>query len=308
MAKPRNRLLDWLVYAAMRLVTMFFFMFSVRANYRTVDLAARVLCRLSRRHVERAREHLRPSFPDWDEARIDRVARQSLKSLLQFGMEMLFMPRLMTRHNWRSHVRLRNLDGVVHRLLRRQTGMILLTGHFGNFDVLGYTIAMLGFPSVAVFRPLDNPYINEYVMAVREKTGQSLLFKKGAVADMDEILEAKGTLSFIADQDAGRKGMFVNFFGRPASTYRSIALMAVTHSVSVVVGYGLRLDETFLFEIGVERVIEPSEWADRADPLAWLTQEFTTSLEGAIRRNPQQYWWVHRRWKHQPKQRVDSRE
>jgi KDO2-lipid IV(A) lauroyltransferase len=308
MAKPRNRLLDWLVYAAMRLVTMFFFMFSVRANYRTVDLAARVLCRLSRRHVERAREHLRPSFPDWDEARIDRVARQSLKSLLQFGMEMLFMPRLMTRHNWRSHVRLRNLDGVVHRLLRRQTGMILLTGHFGNFDVLGYTIAMLGFPSVAVFRPLDNPYINEYVMAVREKTGQSLLFKKGAVADMDEILEAKGTLSFIADQDAGRKGIFVDFFGRPASTYRSIALMAVTHSVPVVVGYGLRLDETFLFEIAVERVIEPAEWADRADPLAWLTQEFTTSLEGAIRRNPQQYWWVHRRWKHQPKQRVDSRE
>ena len=301
MGKPRNNTLDLLGYLAMRLVAMFFHMFSIESNYRTVDLGARLLCRLSRRHVNRAREHLRRSFPDWDEARIDRVARQSLRSLLAFGMELLFMPRLMTPMTWRRHVRLRDIEPAIEQLVRRPSGAILVTGHYGNFDLVGYTMATLGLPSVAVFRPLDNTYINDYVMAVRERTGQSLLFKKGAVANMDEILDAHGTLCFIGDQDAGRKGIFADFFGRPASTYRSIGLMAIGHNAPVIVGYGIRLDEHFSFEIGIERIIQPSEWAGKDDPLAWLTQEYTLALEQAIRRAPEQYWWVHRRWKHRPK-------
>jgi len=301
MAKPRNKALDLLAYLALRLAAMFFHMFSIRANYRTADVAARLLCRLSPRHVERARAHLRRSFPGWDEPRVDRVARQSLRGLLLFGMELLFMPRLMSRHTWGRHVRFRNLQPVLELLVRRPSGVILVTGHFGNFDMVGYTMATLGFPSVSVFRPLDNQYVNDYVMAVRERTGQSLLFKRGAVASMDEILESRGTLSFIGDQDAGRKGIFVDFFGRPASTYRSIGLMAIQHRVPVIVGYGIRLDERFTFEIGVERIIHPHEWAGQDDPLAWLTQEYTTALEQAVRRHPEQYWWVHRRWKHRPK-------
>ena len=117
---------------------------------------------------------------------------------------------------------------------------------------------------------------------------------------MTDILANHGSLSVVADQDAGRRGLFVDFFGRPASTYKSIAFLAMRHQTPIVVGYGKRLSYDFKFEIGVERVIYPHEWADRDDAPQWITQEFTRALENVIRKAPEQYLWVHRRWKHRP--------
>ena len=114
------------------------------------------------------------------------------------------------------------------------------------------------------------------------------------------MLSARGSLSIVGDQDAGRKGLFVDFFGRPASTYRSIALLAMRYQLPIVVGYGKRLSDRFEFEMGIQRVIRPSEWADQDDELTWITREFTRALEQIVRSAPEQYLWVHRRWKHRP--------
>ena len=116
---------------------------------------------------------------------------------------------------------------------------------------------------------------------------------------MDRILADRGSLAFIVDQDAGRRGMFVDYFGRPASTFKSIALVALRYDVPVMVVYTKRTG-AFRFEVGVQRIIEPSEWADVADPIRWLTQEYTRELENAVRTAPEQYLWAHRRWKHRP--------
>ena len=301
MARPRNKYVDWLVYIALRLVAMFVHMFSPAANYRTARLIGWAMWRFDARHRRLAREHLRRSFPDWPADRIDRVGMESFQHLVKLAMEVLLTTRLMTHWTWRRYVRLANLTEPIRLSLERKAGLIFVTGHYGGFEMVGYMMATLGFPSVSVARPLDNPYINEFVMGVRERTGQSILYKKGAAASMEDVLATKGTLAFIADQDAGRKGLFVDFFGRPASTYKSIGLMAMQFGVPIVVGYGRRLGEPFTFEIGVQRIIHPVEWAGKADPLRWITQEYTHALEQIVRDAPEQYLWVHRRWKHRPK-------
>jgi KDO2-lipid IV(A) lauroyltransferase len=300
MAKPRNKYVDLLAYLGLRTFAMFAHMFSVRTNYRTVRCLAELLWLLDKKHRRIACGHLRLSFPDWPEEKVESVARESFRQMFYLGIDLLFTPRLITQRTWARHVRLKNLTQTLRLLIRNETGMLVLTGHYGGFEVVGYTMATLGFPSVSVFRPLDNPYINEYVMGVRERTGQSLLYKKGATATMDDVLEAKGTLAFIADQDAGRKGLFVDFFGRPASTYKTIALMAVRRRCPVVIGYGRRLSDKYEFEIGIQRVILPQDWQGQADEVTWITQEFSRELENVIRAVPEQYWWVHRRWKHRP--------
>jgi KDO2-lipid IV(A) lauroyltransferase len=119
---------------------------------------------------------------------------------------------------------------------------------------------------------------------------------------MNSILSEGASLGFIADQDAGRKGLFVDFFGRKASTYKSIGLLAITQNIPVCVGYARRKGD-FLFEIGTTRLITPEQWEDKKDPLLWLTQEYTSAIEKFIREEPSQYWWLHRRWKHQPKEK-----
>ncbi len=306
MAKPRNSILDLLTYLAVRVFAMIAHMFPVEANYATARVLGDLLFRFDRRHRERAMQHLRLSFPDWTERRYRRVARDSMRNITYLGVEFLFTTRLLTPSTWRRHVRFGDLSEALRLQLERRTGVILLTAHFGNWEIAGYTMAALGFPSVSVARRLDNPHLDRYVFQVREAAGQRIVDKKGAMKDVPEVLDAHGSVGFVADQDAGRKGAFVDFFGRKASTYKSIGLMAMRYGAPIIVGYGKRLEERFEFEIGVQRIIHPSEWAHRDDPLLWITQEYTRAVEDLVRSAPAQYLWVHRRWKHRPKGEAET--
>lgn len=299
--KRRNRTLDALAYLGLRVFAMFVHMFSVETNYRTARWIGEMLWRFDRRHRHRAMEHLRLSFPDWPEHKLRRVARRSMRSMIYLGVEVLFTTRLITPARWRKHIRLVRMDEVIRLLLKQETGLVMLTGHFGNWEIVGYAVAALGFANYAVARRLDNPQIDRYILGVRQKEGMTILDKRGATTQAPDLLDARQAVSFIADQDAGRKGLFVDFFGRPASTYKSIALLAMQHDCPVVVGYGKRLSESFDFEIGIADVIHPADWAEQPDPLRYVTQRYTTALENVIRTAPEQYLWVHRRWKHRPK-------
>ena len=310
--KQRNRLLDYLAYLGIRLFAAFVHMATWEANYRTVRWLCNAFwwaCKgwpgrrwpVLRKFEQRAVAHLRLSFPDWSPEHLDRVAKASMRNFLYLGLEVMFTVKLITPGRWRNHITLTNMAENIRLLLERPSGLIYVTGHFGNWEVVGYTLAALGFEGYAVARRLDNPYLNEHIQGVRQAHGMTIMDKRGATELMDGILEDKGYVSFIADQDAGRKGLFVDFFGRKASTYKSIALMAMRHSVPVIVGYGRRLSEQYHFEIGIQRIIYPHEWADRDDPALWITQEYTTALEEVIRTAPEQYLWTHRRWKHRPR-------
>jgi KDO2-lipid IV(A) lauroyltransferase len=152
-----------------------------------------------------------------------------------------------------------------------------------------------------VARPLDNPYLSEFVCGVREKQGQRIIAKKGATDDVVEVIESKGAVAFVADQNAGSKGIFVNFFGRKASTYKSIGLLAMQYETPVIIGYSRRLNDEFKFAIGAQDIIYPQDWKAQDDPLRYITQRYTRALEDIVRQDPGQYWWVHRRWKTRPK-------
>lgn len=299
--RTRNKAADYAAYVGVRIFAMFVHMFSWEANYRTARWIGDLLYRFDRRHRIRALQHLRLSFPDWPDEKHRRIAAASMRNMVYLGLEFLFTTKLITPGLWRRHIILTNMAENLRLLLYRKTGLIFLTGHFGNWEVVGYAMAALGFPNSAVARRLDNPYLDEYVMGQRQENGMTILDKRGAITEAPELLDRKGAVSFIADQDAGRRGMFVDFFGRQASTYKSIGLLAMQHEVPIIVGYGRRLDEEYNFEIGIQRIIHPEEWADQPDPLRFITQTYTTALEEVIRTAPEQYLWTHRRWKHRPK-------
>jgi KDO2-lipid IV(A) lauroyltransferase len=226
-----------------------------------------------------------------------------MQQLTMVAMETFFTTRLINEWTWPRYVKLKNVEPGLDVLTSRR-GAIMVTGHYGSWELCGYVLATMGFPIVAVMRPLDNEYINAYLMDVRAKRGLQLLYKKGVSRSADDVLSSGGVLAFIADQNAGHKGLFVDFFGRKASTYKSIALLAIQHEVPIVVGYARRLSKRFEYEVGVNRVIQPAEWAGRDDELYWVTQEYTRAIEEFVREQPEQYLWIHRRWKSRPKGEV----
>lgn len=289
-------------YVALRLWTLVMNSFPIDANLRTARLMGRLWWMLMPRHRDRALTHLRIALGDvYDEAGLRRIAKRSFEHFAQlYLVEMAQAPRIVNEWSWSGHCVLDNLGPALREHLNGR-GVIFLTGHFGNYELLGYTVSRLGAKLTAVMRPLDNPLVSDLVESTRKAGGLSLLMKKGVTDAARAVIEGGGALAFIADQDAGRKGAFVEFFGRKASTYKSIGLLAMARRTPVVVASATRERRGFHYRLNVERVIRPEEWEHQPDPLLWVTQAYTAALEAAIRRRPEQYLWIHRRWKHRPR-------
>ncbi len=303
--KKRNPVLDWLAYAGLRAVVFIIYLSPVERNLRFACFLGRLLWKHYDRGRKRAIENLRASFPDKDEKWIIKTGRRSFEHLVMLVMDTLFTPRLVHRNNWDKYSAYRDIE-YSKWLMQGGQPLIFVAGHYANFEIIGYLLGVFGFDVYSVARPLDNPYINKWLYGVRERAGQKIIDKKGATERMDELMSQGSTLCFIVDQDAGKKGVFVDFFGRKASTYKSIALLAIQYKRPIGVGYSLRKDNKFFFEIGIERLIFPEEWQDKDDPVRWITQQYTKALEDVIRRDPTQYWWLHRRWKTRPKEERKS--
>ena len=178
---------------------------------------------------------------------------------------------------------------------------IFITGHCGNWELLGYSLAVMGYPLHALARPLDNPLLNRWVMGMREDRGLRIITKWGAMPILQQILGAGGWIAFIADQNAGDQGLFVPFFGSLASSYKSIGLLAMRYNIPIVAGFARRLDGRFRYELSCTDFITPDDWANRDDPLFYITARFNHAMEQMIRSAPEQYLWVHRRWKSRPR-------
>jgi KDO2-lipid IV(A) lauroyltransferase len=300
-SKTRNDLVDRLVYLAVRIVAMMMQCWPVNLNLRIAMRIGDALYRFDRKHRERALANLRRSFPELSDKQRDHFARRGMQELIMFFVEMFFTTRLIRIDSWPRYIVLENFQKPLELMLDREGGLIMLTGHYGNFEILGYLLATLGFPTSSVARPLDNPYLSDFVFGVRERQGQRIIAKKGATGDVVDVIESGGAVGFVADQNAGSKGLFVDFFGRKASTYKSIGLLAMQYNVPVVIGYSRRLNDEFRFAVGAQDIIYPDDWKSQADPLRYVTQRYTKALEDIVRQDPGQYWWVHRRWKTRPK-------
>jgi Kdo2-lipid IVA lauroyltransferase/acyltransferase len=305
MPRPRMRRpwLDYLVFLTVRLVVALAQMLSIEQSYALARFLASVIYTVDVRHRKIGIENLRMAFGDrYPAAECDRIIRKVYLHFCMMLMEILHIPRKIHLANWRDYV---TLSGHVPILDRLMTGgpMILLTGHYGNWELAGYVFGLFGYPTYSVARKLDNPYLDRFLRSFRERTGQQLIPKSGGYDQILEVLQTGRVLSMLADQDAGQRGMFVEFFGRPASTHKAIALLAIEHKAPVIVGVARRIGPGFHYELRCAQIIEPDEFTGTAQDAWLLTQRYTTALEELIRQDPTQYLWLHRRWKHQPQKK-----
>lgn len=298
--KKHNPIKDYLIYILVRTLCVVVHIFSIETNLNTARFFGRLLWKYYHRGRNRALDNLRASFPEKSEDWIQRTGKESFQQLAMFAMDLVVVPRLVRKQNWRDYSRYKTTERAKW-LMQERRGLLMITAHYGNFEIVGYLLGLFGFNVYSIARPLDNKHLSRYLYGLRERVGQKIIDKKGAAKLMPKITSTGATLCFIADQDAGRKGVFVDFMGRKASTYKSIGLLAITNNIPIGVGYSRRIGNRFFFEITVNRIIMPDEWADKDDPLTWVTQEYSKAIEQFVREDPTQYWWLHRRWKSQPR-------
>ncbi len=288
-------------YAAARTVAALFSPFDPEQHLETARLVGRIYSKCGKRRRARACAGVRRSLADVDEATQQRIVDACIGHMLGiFMVDAFAMPRVIGRENWQERVRMGNVGRAMEHLTSPKP-CLFVTGHVGNWEILGYVLALVGFKISALARPLDNRFLNDWLLGVRQKTGLQVLTKWGATDEVQKVIEAGGKVGFIADQNAGNDGLFVPFFSRLASTYKSIPLLAMRYELPIVCGYARRLDGAFRYEIRVSDVIEPRDWADAPDPMFYIGARFNRALEFMVRESPEQYLWVHRRWNSRPK-------
>ena len=231
MSKARSVFADYAVYLCVRLLVCVIQSLSLNAARGFAGALAWLAYRIDRRHREAARDNLRQAFPNQHtEAQIDGMIQAIYRHFCTMLIEIIQLPRRLHTNNWRRHLILRDGRVLVDALLSDRP-LMFVTGHFGNWEMAGYALGLLGFTTHAIARPLDNPYLDDFLRRFRETTGQKILAKKGDFDQMESILAHGGVIATLGDQDAGQRGLFVDFFGRPASTHKAIALLALEHQI-----------------------------------------------------------------------------
>lgn len=305
MAKQRSRAADYAVYVIVRYVVCIVQLLPWSLALGLARGLAWLGYRIDRRHRLVATENVRHAFPDLDDEAVDDLVRASFLHLTTMIVEMIRIPRVIRRDNLSDFVRHANPDDP--QLIRDwvATGRPLLSvmGHFGNWEIFGYASGMDGFEGGIVARRLDNPYLDRYLTRFRRYSGLELLDKNTDYPRILDMLQRGNTLGMVGDQDAGPRGLFVNFFGRPASTFKSIALLSLEYNAPILIFGTARVGHPMQYMVYYEDVILPEDYADHPDAPRAITERYTQALERMVRRHPEQYFWLHRRWKHQPPQR-----
>lgn len=290
--------MDMLEYLFIRLLYGIFRLMPMSFSRWTAEGLAFIAGRVIRYRRGVIIDNLLNAFPEKSREEIDRLIPGIYRHFMYLWVEML--------QTWRlnSPRYMRNLADEGTKKLKKviQSGkpVILATGHLGNFEWLGWYMAKF-IPNLnAIMKPLHNPYLNNFIIKSRLKMGIKLIFTgENAFKEGLKALRENESLAIVGDQDAGERGIYVNFLNRPASTATGTALYHKRTGTSVFycsfrrTGFGK-------FVISARELMVPIDSKAKKADIFSITQKYTELLEKDVRDYPEQYFWTHRRWKNQP--------
>ncbi len=249
---------------------------------------------VDRGHRRLATRQLQAAFPSRTAAECRVLAR---RTFLHFGRSLTLLLKFstLTPDQIRARVTFAGVEGA-REAVAAGKGVLLITGHFGFWELQGLAHPSVLPPATVLARRLDNPYLHALLERTRTATGNRVIYRKGAVRRVLRALGAGEIVAVLIDQHIQPvDAVTVQFFDRPASTTSAVASLALRTGAAVVPVFGLP-SEDGTYRMVYEHPIEPPG-ADVADPIVEFTQRCTDVLEMYVRRNPELWLWMHRRWR-----------
>jgi len=243
--------------------------------------------------------NLRIAFPDWTKARRKSVIRGMLRNLGWMAVEFARFPRYTTANIERVVV----LEGHENFLggQRRGKGVLYLTGHIGAWELSSFAHALYGYPLHYMARPIENRRIDTLVNGYRCLSGNRPIFKNESARVTLKVLKETGTIGILADQNTmPQEAVFVDFFGKAASTTTGIARLALHTDAAVVPGYAVWDEYLGKYRLCFEAPVELVRTGHVERDILENTRKFTKVLEEIVRKYPEQWVWIHGRWNTRP--------
>jgi len=242
-------------------------------------------------------ENISSSLPDLDARAVKEIALESYKNFGRSMMEASFFNRLSEEKLWEMVTVIG--DEHPREALELGKGAIILTGHFGNWELLGAAIAHGGFPVHGTDTKHTNTMTHQMIIDLRKAQGVKVLDPEQSMSSMVRLLADNQFVAYFTDQDAGRSGVFVNFLGRPSSTRRGPAILAMRSGAPIAPVFIVR-EGTDHHRVIYHELVWPDPQLKGREAVIDLTQRYTRLLEDVIRQHPESYFWMHRRWKTKP--------
>jgi KDO2-lipid IV(A) lauroyltransferase len=244
--------------------------------------------------------NMRLAFPDWADAQRKDATRKMVRNLGWMAAEFARLPRL-TKENIEDVVILEGHENFLEGQ-RRGKGVLYLTGHIGAWELSSFAHALYGYPLHYMARPLDNKRLDALVNQYRCSSGNRPIFKNESARVMLKILKDSGTVGILADQNTlPAEGVFVDFFGKLACTTTGLARVALHTGAAVVPGYAYWDESIQKYRLRFEPPVELIRTGDTERDVFENTQRFAKVIEEIICKHPDQWVWVHKRWKTRPK-------
>lgn len=268
------------------------------------DLLGLIWYEFDHRHRTVALDNIEKALGDsLDETARQRLAKQVFKHIALMLFEL----------GWASHLSKRDLPRHftlkgLHHLQKAQAkgrGVLALLCHIGNWELLVAGIALTGYRSSALYRKLDFHPLERLIRELREKHGTRMIPLRGASRKLDELLASGEVVGTLLDQNVDwYKGVFVDFFGRPACTNRGVAELVLRTKTTVVPTFIIRQEDRHLMMFQPE--IPLIDTGDRIHDIEANTQNYVAAIEMMVRSHPEQWFWVHNRWKTKPYSLISS--
>ncbi len=270
----------------------------LKPAYKLAEFSARVVYAFDYVHKKRAIEHIIHAGLAKDRSEASKIALASFIHIAKVAVDTIKFDQFITAENIKSHIKFRYESEETEKTMYNAKASIFIGAHYGNWEVSGLASSILYRPILSIMRPLDNKKISQYFINKRKNFRQEVVSKDAASRAILKAIKDGKAVGIIADQHAGRSvGVETVFFGHPARTHTSPAILHLKTGAALVFGGAKRLDDNFNYEIFVYGPFELKEsTGDINKDIQILTQMFTTAIEKEIRRDPTQWLWSHRRW------------
>lgn len=263
-------------------------------------LLGRLLFYTDKRHREIAVKNLEMALcKEKDISEIHGIAKKVFENLGMNLIEFCHIPRL-TQNNIDNYVSIKGIDNFLSAY-KKDKGVILLSAHLGNWEMSAVGLALKGYPIHIVVREPDNPVISRFINYVRTSCGNRTINKVSGMRTLLKILEKGNVVATMLDQNVTwTEAVFVDFFGRLAATNKGVALLAMKSNAPVIPIFIVRKDNNGRHEIVFDKEIPVETSGDKKNDILVNTARFVSAIEDAIRKEPEQWFWVHQRWKSRP--------
>jgi KDO2-lipid IV(A) lauroyltransferase len=290
-----NARVQYLVFAGLAALLQRLPLRSVRAAARAV---AAVVFAVIPVRKDVTLKQIRDAFPSMTEAEVRATARASYRNLFITLFELMWTPRLNDEIIARE-VHYSNIE-VFRELQKRGRGLVIMSGHFGNWEWLSICSArVLGFSYLAIVHPLHNAGVNALIEGYRTKFGTRIVPMGLSIREVIRTLRDRGVVAILGDQSGPSNALFVPLFGRPAATYEGPAAFALRSGAPMVMTFCLRRADGGYDILAEEIPTADLEGATEAN-IRELTRRHVRSLERMIAQQPGDWLWQHKRWKHVP--------